>query len=1148
MSVVLVERFELGDSLGRGASGVVHMATDRHLRRPVALKMFPARDPAELATLKAEFRIRKGLDHPNLVTLYELFVHDDGGFFTMEVIEGRRPFGAAFHAAVAAGDEVTARSLLTQLVHGVAATHDAGIVHRDLKPGNLLVDSRGRVVVLDFGLAMSTRQPDHATSGTLEYMAPEALWGQTTLASDWFSVGALLYEAIAGRLPWPRDDVHQRFTRVRADVELAPRVWPWLAAAVHDLLAVEAAARPTDAALRTSFPGAGARPPAPLAVPFVGRTAELAALRDALVRVHAGAGCLVTLSGPSGAGKSRLVECFLGELQGRGDVAVLRGSCHYTEHLPLAALDPLVDELARLLRSPALDATRSSAPAVGAAARLFPVLADDAAALSEAPTLLPTELRRQAIFDLRRLLRWLGSQVALVLTIDDAQWGDRESSEILRELLAEADGARALVLLVYRDGEERGALAEALRDWTLASRVDLALGPLADAEIASLLHHTGGVDEATALDMARRAHGSPFVGRELVQALRTFGPRLDASDPAALLHARLASLTPDERRLAQLTALAGRPLPRAVALAAAGLAEDGFLTALALERSSVLAGFPGDEHRLGVYHHQLRGALLAALAPAETSALHGDLADAIEQAPRADLELLLGHLLGAGRNARAIDVAVDAAQQARARLAFDRAAILLQKGLDAGAAGPRRVELYRLQGQSWRDAGIGARAAESFREAASLADPKDSSDLADVLWAEAAEEMVRHGRTEEGELVFRRLLRRRKISLPRRPAAAMLIGLARRVRLWWRGLHTPITDASSLAPAAQARQELMWKAANSLSLSRFPFSFCLLGQLVLEALEHGNRLQLVRTLGSEAAFSAALGGRLSRRADTLMRRLGELVRQGDPAEMHAGQHSFRALVAWNRGRWREVVADCDAFCALVRRELPGRAWDLAVMEVHACSALFHLGDTAALSARVPAALAAAQDRGDRFAVNHLRLGDAGSYLLLRDEPTQARRALAEAEADLSLGPSIETYYYTLLKLRTELHEAHYADAWAAIERLWPALTAGQIFAVEVARCLLHHLRGRTLVGLLAEHPTPKLRKRHEQALGRSLATLRKATIAAGPALAADLHASRVALTGDREQTQKARTAAAALLTRAELSLLPAPHESTAALG
>ena len=1134
MSAVLADRFELEDTLGRGAGGVVHVAVDRQLRCRVALKRFAACDPGELAQFKAEFRIRKGLDHPNLVTLYELFVADDGGFFTMEVVADARPFTAALHAAVVARDEPAARDLLTQLVHGVAATHDAGIIHRDLKPANLLVDGRGRVVILDFGLAMSVRQPDHESSGTLEYMAPEALWGESATASDWFSVGALLYEAVLGHLPWRRDDVHQRFTRVRADAALGPHTWPWLAALAHDLLAIEAGARPTDAALRARFPDARAEVPAALEVPFVGRIGELTALREALAVVVAGSGCVVTLSGPSGAGKSRLVDSFLSELQGRGDVAVLRGSCHYTEHLPLAALDPLVDELARLLRSPAV-AARGDAPIVGAAARLFPALAGEAAP-HEASTLLPTELRRLALDDLRRLLRWLGSHVALVLTIDDAQWGDGESGEILRELLVPESGARALVLLVYRDGEARGSLAESLRDWNPARRFDLALGPLSDVDIADLLRRTTDVDEASALELARRANGSPFVGRELAHALRTVGPQLAAADPSALLHARLASLAPDERRLASLTALAGRPLPRSVALAAAGLAEDGFLTALALERGSVLAGFPGDEHRIGIYHDQLRGALLAALAPDETRGLHGDLAEALERAPRVDLELLLGHLLGAGRNPRAIEVAVDAAEQATARLAFDRAAVLLQRALDAGTTGPQRVELLRRQGQAWRDAGIGARAAESFHQAASLADTAKDEAQADTLWADAAEEMVRHGRTDEGEQVFRRLLRRSKVSLPRRPATAMLLGLARRVRLWWRGLDGPIVDVANLDPAARARQELMWKAANSLSLSRFPFSFCLLGQLVLEALADGNRLQLVRTLGSEAAFSAALGGRFARRADTLMHRLDELVQPDAAPELRAGLHSFRALVAWNRGRFRDAVTDCDAFCELVRRELPGRAWELAVIEVHACSALFHLGDVAALSNRVPAALAAALDRGDRFAANHLRLGDAGSYLLLRNEPALARKVLAEAEADLSLGPSIETYYYTLLKLRVELHEGHHADAWAAIERLWPALTAGQIFAVEMARCLLHHLRGRTLLGLLGERPPAKLRRRHELELDRSLAVLRKATIPVGPALAADLHASRVALTGDPEQTRRARSAAAELLARAHLSL------------
>lgn len=1129
MTSLIEDRFEVGERLGAGSMGVVFAAVDHQLRREVALKTLPTLAAEDLAALKAEFRIRKSLAHPNVVALYELFAADERCFFTMERIAGRS-FAKALAATCAAKDEARARHLVTQLVHGVAATHDAGILHRDLKPDNILVESAGRVVLLDFGLAVRATQHAGDVSGTLAYMAPEALWGRSSAASDWFSVGALLYEAIAGELPWPPRELGWRSRRVAAEAVITQHSWAWLGVLVDELLAVDVSARPTGDQLCVRFPDDRTTFTRRMSAPFTGRETELAELAAARARTQTGETCIVSLRGPSGAGKSRLLGHFLGQLRGEPGTAVLEGACHHTEHLPLAALDPLIDELAALLRSPAFKQMLAEAPPIAAAARLFPTLADlsaetEATETAEATeTLLPTELRHQALSALRHLLRWLSGHVFLVISIDDAQWGDAASAAILRELLDPSEGARALVILSSRTGESEGPLVDALAGTeSTATCIHVDVGPLDDAGVAALLRQAAAIDDTQADRLVRQANGSPFIALELARALRAGGAGVGEASPAALLSLRLAALSDDERRLARLASLAGRPLPRSLVLDAAGLLDGGLLTTLALEQASILAGFPGDEPQLGIYHDQIRRALLDELAGEDMRSLHGELADALERAPRDEPELLLTHLLEAGRNERAITVAFTAADAAAARLAFERAAEILQRALDAGAVGPVRVDVLRRQGAAWRDAGIGARATESFHAAAELADQVADAE-SEALWTDTAEEMVRHGRVEEGEAIFRRLLAQQRVRLPRRPAVAMALGLARRVRLWWRGFDSPV-DVSAIPPADLARQELMWKAANSLSLTQFPFSFCLTGALLHEALERGNRLQLVRTLGSEAAFSAALGGpRFNRRAESLMARVEALVTETDDALLHAGLHSYRGIVAWNRGRFRDTVRACDAFSELIRRELPGRAWDLAVSDVHTGSALYHLGEAEALAARVPGAIAAASDRGDRFAVNQLRLGDSGSYLLLRGDYAGARRVLAEAEAELSLGPTIETYYYTLLRLRLELAEARPGDAWSTIERLWPRLEAGQILAVEMARCLLHHLRGQALLGLLRETSDARGRRRHERALNGSLRALRRVSAPQGGALALDLEARR--LRDDARGSEPARRARA----------------------
>src|SRR6185312_14688763 len=198
-------RFELKQILGAGSMGVVYEAYDRERAMSVALKTVHALDADALYRLKTEFRGRADLDHRNLVRLGEL-LHDGGHwFFTMELVEGW-----PFLDWVRLGDapiEQKLRDAIRQLASGLEALHRAGKVHRDLKPSNVLVTAKGRVVILDFGLVGET-EPGHGSAGidlvgTAAYMAPEQARSPTvTSAADTYSIGVMIYEALAGRLPF----------------------------------------------------------------------------------------------------------------------------------------------------------------------------------------------------------------------------------------------------------------------------------------------------------------------------------------------------------------------------------------------------------------------------------------------------------------------------------------------------------------------------------------------------------------------------------------------------------------------------------------------------------------------------------------------------------------------------------------------------------------------------------------------------------------------------------------------------------------------------------------------------------------------------------------------------------------------------------
>ncbi|MDB4983668.1 MAG: hypothetical protein JWM82_4420, partial [Myxococcales bacterium] len=203
-------RFTVESRLGAGGFGVVYRARDAVRGRAVALKILRARDAAGIVRFKREFRALADLSHPNLVRLHELFVEDERVFFTMELCEGR-PLAEALRAARAGESPADRRrrtaATFEQLVDGVMALHAERLLHRDLKPSNVLVTGDDRVVILDFGLATDLNDvgaaPDAGVCGTPAYMAPEQfLAGASSAASDLYAVGVMLYETLAGRLPW----------------------------------------------------------------------------------------------------------------------------------------------------------------------------------------------------------------------------------------------------------------------------------------------------------------------------------------------------------------------------------------------------------------------------------------------------------------------------------------------------------------------------------------------------------------------------------------------------------------------------------------------------------------------------------------------------------------------------------------------------------------------------------------------------------------------------------------------------------------------------------------------------------------------------------------------------------------------------------
>src|SRR6266496_828760 len=213
--------YEVSSLLGAGGMGEVYRARDTKLGRDVALKVLPAEvssDPERRRRFEAEARSASALNHPNIVTVYDIGSSDSTIYVAMEMVEGK-----TLRELILA-EPLPTRKLLeiaVQVAEGLAKAHAAGIVHRDLKPENLMISKDGFIKILDFGLAKLVEPGSTDLSvmptavapptepgtvmGTAGYMSPEQAGGQPLdFRSDQFSLGAILYEMVTGQRAFQR--------------------------------------------------------------------------------------------------------------------------------------------------------------------------------------------------------------------------------------------------------------------------------------------------------------------------------------------------------------------------------------------------------------------------------------------------------------------------------------------------------------------------------------------------------------------------------------------------------------------------------------------------------------------------------------------------------------------------------------------------------------------------------------------------------------------------------------------------------------------------------------------------------------------------------------------------------------------------------
>lgn len=1102
-----VPGYDVVGELGHGGMGVVYKAFDRRRGQPVALKTLHGFSPSALLRFKKEFRTLAEVTHPNLVTLYEPISDGTHWYFTMELVEGvdflRHVRGGSISSARTLSDpllpgarrndeEVEDKSermcnlsaeqvgrlrvALRQLAEGVEALHTAGKLHRDIKPGNVLVTPQGRVVLLDFGLAANlSALGRHESSrphlaGTVPYMSPEQVACQPlSPASDWYSVGVMLFEALTGRRPFEGDLQTIMQAKLERDApspsSLVSQLPADLATLTEQLLQRDPESRPSGREVLQRLGGTKdtALASTTMESAFLGRHRELAALREAFADVRHGRTRTVLVHGPSGMGKSALVRHFLASAAAQEEVVALVGRCYERESVPYKALDSLVDALTGYLRRLTDAEVQALLPRdAPLLARVFPVL-ERVEAMAAAPRRAvdrpdAQELRRRAFAALRELLARLGDRRRLILFVDDLQWGDTDSGLLLADLVRPPDAPSLLLIASYRreDRDASPCVRALLQSSDLAAdRRELAVDALAEAEARELARALLG--PATPADLvesvARESGGNPLFIQELAHPMRA----TDESAPRAggpitldeMLWSRIERLPADERLLLEIVAIAGRPLAQTLARQAAELETDERPLVAHLRSVRLLRGTGSvDSGEIETYHDRIRETVTAHLTPDVLTAHHGRLARVLETSGRPDAELLAFHLQQAGDQRRAGVCYARAAEQAAGALAFDRAARLYRRSLELRTLTSDEERTLRVRlAESLAHAGRGPEAAREYLHAAKEA----SSDEALELRRRAALRLLTCGHYREGLDTLRPLLDAAGLRVPSSPGRALLSLLFLRLRLRLRGMNFTLRRSQEIDPNNIRYIDL----CRSVGVGLFPLDILaawgFLTRGLLRALDAGDGPRIARGLALEASFLVSGGGpRRARRGAQALEAADRLAHACDDPAAAGLVLLTRGMAAFSAGRWAEACALYDQSEAIFREHSLGAAFEINLARLYSLLALYYRGEIGEISRRAALLYQEARDRDDFLTA--MMAGLVKLYgPLAADDPDGVRRGLAEiVEHCPEEGVDLLRHNVRVWQLNLDLYRG---DGAAALKRLREPLAPMERVLVSRSRHL-----------------------------------------------------------------------------------------------
>ena len=552
-------RYAVLKRLGEGGKGIVFKARDTALNRVVAIKMLknPVTTGEAYTRFMTEAQSVAKLNHPNIVSIHDIGKEDGKQFFVLEFVEGQSLRDLIETYPEGRCDIPTVLRVGIDVCNALQYAHSQGILHRDVKPENIMITEDGVAKLMDFGLAKMLGQPrqtqDGVIVGTVAYVAPEIALGKGAEArSDLYSLGAVLYEAVTGKPPFPGEDpVKIIFSHIHdypvSPDKLNPKLPTALSGCVMRLLEKDPEKRYKSAAelltalrdvaeesLKETAPPAqkpilvvpSPRPLARKEIQLIDRVEEMNQLREAVDRAVRGEGGLLFLRGEAGIGKTRLTR-ELGAYAHLRGMNVLYGRCPAL--LTMTGIPPYIlwSEVIRdyLQASTAEQLYRVIGLYPSEVSKLVPDLRQRLGTIPQSIQIDPEHERDRLFEAVSQFITNVSKEGPLLVVLDDLQWTDQSSLLLMHYLARGVSRERLLLVGAYRDNEVDDkhplspVLTELNRERLLQSVALKRMSPSDVSEMIRRILEQDDVPTQFCQLVYRKTAGNPFFVEEVIKSL-----------------------------------------------------------------------------------------------------------------------------------------------------------------------------------------------------------------------------------------------------------------------------------------------------------------------------------------------------------------------------------------------------------------------------------------------------------------------------------------------------------------------------------------------------------------------------------------------------------------------------------------------------